>query len=191
MSAKDRVKWNRKYQEKPALLSARPPSPFVANYYHYAPHNSAIDIACGNGRHTLFLAQHGFSVDAVEISSVAIESLTKKITPAMKITPIEADLDNFEPSNMYGLAVMTNFLDREVIERIAKSLLPHGVFIVETYMAHPDNEKTQSNPDFLLQPKELQMLFKEGFECLAYEEFWNEPHELYRMRKQAIVVRKH
>ena len=191
MSHQDRTKWNRKYQEKPALLEQRPPSPFVADFYHKAPQKCAIDLACGNGRHTLFLASKGFCVDAVDISSVALSHLQSKLTPQMEVTPIETDLDTFTPNRAYGLAVMTNFLDRALIKRTAEALAKGGLFVVETYMAHPDNEKSNSNPEFLLQPQELKSIFESGFDVLAYEEFWNEAHELYRMRKQAIVVEKH
>jgi hypothetical protein len=57
-------------------------------------------------------------------------------------------------------------------------------------MAHPENEKKDSNPDLLLEADELKRLFADGFEIVAYEEFWNEPYELYRMRKQGIVAKK-
>lgn len=33
----------------------------------------AIDIGCGNGRNAIFLARHGFSVEAVDVSETAIE----------------------------------------------------------------------------------------------------------------------
>ena len=85
---------------------------------------------------------------------------------------------------------MTNYLDRELIGRTAKILKPHALFVLETYMEHPENEKKDSNPDFLLQEKELLKLFSNDFTVLAYEELWNETHELYKMRKQSIVVQK-
>jgi SAM-dependent methyltransferase len=190
MSEFDREKWNRKYREKPTLLTSRPPAPMVEAYAHAAQGREAIDLACGNGRNTIYLASKGFHVDAVDISAVALADLQARIEQP-EIHLIEADLDSFTPQQEhYDLAVMTNYLDRELIRRTAEALKKDALFIVETYMAHPDNEKRDSNPDFLLQPQELKTLFAQGFEIVAYEEFWNEPHELYKMRKQGIVAKK-
>jgi SAM-dependent methyltransferase len=190
MSEKDRIKWNRKYHENPALLEERPPSPLLEHALSEAKGTKAIDLACGSGRHTLFLAKHGFDVDAVDISSVALSALEKRIG-TLSVTLIEEDLEHYTPQNeRYDLAIMSNYLDRELIMRTATALKKDALFIVETYMKHPENEKKDSNPDFLLAPGELKELFANGFEILTYEAFWNEPYELYRMRKQGIVARK-
>ncbi len=190
MSEHDRKKWNKKYKEKPALLEERPPSPMVAEYALRANGRNAIDLACGNGRNTLFLANNGFHVDAVDISAVALDNLQNKID-TLDVTLIENDLDTFTPrSGCYDLAVMTNYLDRDLIVRTADALKEGGVYIVETYMAHPENEKKSSNPVFLLDKEELLSLFDDRFHVLAYKEFWNEAHELYKMCKQGIAVEK-
>jgi SAM-dependent methyltransferase len=190
MSELDREKWNRKYREKPALLTSRPPAPMVEAYAHTAQGREAIDLACGNGRNTIYLASKGFHVDAVDISTVALADLKMRVMQ-LDVCLVEADLDSFTPQqNHYGLAVMTNYLDRDLIRRTASALQKEGVFIIETYMIHPENEKQDSNPDFLLEKEELLNFFDDGFTVLEYREFWNEPHELYKMRKQGIAVRK-
>jgi len=190
MSEKDRIKWNRKYHENPTLLEERPPSPLLEHALSEAKGTKAIDLACGSGRHTLFLAKHGFDVDAVDISSVALSALEKRIG-TLSVTLIEEDLEHYTPQKeRYDLAIISNYLDRELIMRTATVLKKDALFIVETYMEHPENEKKDSNPDFLLAPGELKELFANGFEILTYEAFWNEPYELYRMRKQGIVARK-
>jgi tellurite methyltransferase len=190
MALDDKRKWDKKYSEMPQLLEKRPPSDLVVSFFAKAPGNNALDLACGSGRHTLFLAKKGFHVDAVDISTVALDALRSQVnTDSVNI--IEADLDTFTPqSETYDLIVKTNFLDRLLIERAKRALKPGGILIVETYMADPANEKPESNPDFLLRKGELLDLFGEGFDVLEYKEFRNEPHEKYRMRKQAIAVRK-
>jgi len=189
MAEKDRIKWNRKFREHPELLQKRAPSALVEAFERFAPVRTALDLACGGGRHTLFLAEKGFHVDAVDISAVALEALARQTDPD-KVTLIEADLDTFTPEGPYGLIVKTNFLDRALIERAKTALAPGGIFIVETYMEDPLNEKKDSNPNFLLAEGELRNLFGDGYELLDYREFWNEPHEIFRMRKQAAAVRK-
>ncbi len=189
MAEADRIKWNRKFREKPSLFKPRPPAAAVERFAPLAPGKEALDLACGGGRHALFLSERGFHVDAVDIASVALEKLAAETDPE-KVTLIEADLDGWTPEKRYDLIVKTNYLDRPLIERAKAALSPGGIFIVETYMAHPENEKKDSNPDFLLQPGELKTFFTEGFEILEYREFPNESYELYRMRKQSVAVRK-
>ncbi len=190
MAEKDKVKWDNKYGEMPSLLEKRPPSKTVSAFYADAPGKRALDLACGGGKHTLFLSGHGFFVDAVDISAVALEALREK-ADAKKVTIIEADLDTYTPEKeRYDLIVKTNYLDRELIERAKDALRPGGIFIVETYMEDDANEKKNSNPEFLLKKGELLKIFSDDFDILEYREFWNEPFEKYRMRKQAIAARK-
>jgi len=191
MSLKDKEKWNKKFQEMPDLLAPRPPSALVKRFAQNGTGKEALDLACGGGRHTLFLSGVGFHVDAVDISSVALKRLTSKINPSL-VTLYEADLDSYMPEyGKYDLIVKTNYLDRDLIERAKAGLKKGGIFIVETYMEDDANEKKESNPDFLLKKDELPGIFEEGFDLLAYETFWNETYEKYRMKKAAIAVRKH
>ena len=190
MSDKDREKWNRKYKEKPTLLETRPPSRLLAAHLHLVQGDCAIDLACGSGRHTLFLADKGFCVDAIDISAVALNTLSKRLNSS-KVTLIETDLDTFTPQQgYYDLAIMTNYLDRPLITRTMHALKPGALFYIETYMVHSENEKKDANPDFLLKAGELKTFFDNSYTTLTYEEFWNEAYEMYKMRKQAIMVQK-
>ncbi len=190
MAERDREKWNSKYRDMADLLAPRPPSAMVERFHKEAPGKRALDLACGAGRHTLFLARKGFHVDAVDISEVALDALREQ-TVGLDVDVMQADLDRFTPApESYDLIVKTNYLDRDLIERAKAALKPGAVFIVETYVADEANEKRDANPDFLLRKGELPEIFHEGFETLALETFWNEPHEKYRMKKAAIAVKK-
>lgn len=191
MAEKDRLKWNRKYREKPKLLQPRPAAPMVEKWFSHAEGDYALDLACGSGKNSLFLAKEGFRIDAVDISEVALSHL-EKVSSSNHIRVIQTDLDTFTPvANRYDLIVMTNYLDRALIVRTIQALKAGGLFIVETYMEDERNEKKGSNPEFLLKKEELLTLFDTAaFTLLEYREFWNEPHELYRMRKEAICARK-
>lgn len=172
------------------LLQRRPAGELLSDFSDNTPGKRALDLACGSGRHTLFLAEHGFEVDAVDISTVALDAL-RLVAPADRVTIIEADLDTFVLANRtYDLIVKTNFLDRALIERAKTALTSGGVMIVETYMADARNERADANPDFLLADKELLTIFDTGFTLLDYREGWNSPHEKYRMRTQGIAVKK-
>jgi SAM-dependent methyltransferase len=187
MSLADKIKWDKKYSQNKSLFAYRPPSMFVRHYFDLAPNKKALDVACGGGRNTLFLQDLGFEIDAIDISSIALEELAKSINSNVKL--IEADLDEYEfEKEKYGFIVMANFLDRKLIEKLKESLVDNGIFIVETYVEDELNEK-KFNKDFMLYKNELKELFKD-FEIIEYDEFMNEAFEVNRMKKAAIAARK-
>ncbi len=54
------------------------PEKILVEYAHLLNKKEAIlDIGAGQGRNTFYLAKLGYSVDAIDTSSVAIESLKK------------------------------------------------------------------------------------------------------------------
>ncbi len=188
MAEQDKVKWDKKYSENTEFLSYRSAAQMVEEYYHCCGGKRVLDLACGAGRHALFLSKRDYLVDAVDISPVALNHLRQQIND--NVTLIEADLDTYIPQKeSYDLVIMTNFLDRDLIRRAKEALKVGGLFIVETYMEDEANEKEGYNPDFLLQPQELKQIFSD-YEIVAYDESWNESYEKRRMKKQAITVRK-
>ena len=188
MAQKDKEKWNKKYQENETLLTYRSAAQMVEECYHKCGGKKVLDLACGTGRHALFLSKRDYEVDAVDISEVALNHLREQANE--KVNVIEADLDSYTPDKeAYDLIIMTNFLDRDLIRRAKDAVNEGGLFIVETYMEDEANEKEDYNPEFLLQKEELKAIFSD-YKVLDYEESWNESYETYRMKKQAIVVRK-
>ena len=188
MSLKDKIKWDKKYQENPTLLQKREPSLFVKKYCNATKGRRVLDLAAGTGRNAIFLESRGFSVDAVDISKIALDVLKSRSKDTINI--IEEDLDNFTPTKDYDLIIKCNFLNRDLIEKTKKFLNRGGIYIVETYIEDKKNEKKEYNPDYLLKKDELLKIFKDGFEVLEYKTFWNESYELHKMRKAAIAVRK-
>ena len=190
MAVEDKIKWDKKYSENIDLLEAREPSKAVVNNYKECSGNRALDLASGAGRNSLFLEDNGFEVDAVDISKFALDILQGR-SKYNKINPILADLDEFDlGEERYDFIVKCNFLDRELIERAKRALKIGGVMVVETYVEDEENEKKNSNPNFLLKKDELLEIFKNGFEILEYKTFWNESFEKYRMKKASIVVKR-
>lgn len=194
MSLEDKTKWDKKYRRKPKLLLPREASSVLKEYVPSGDGKKALDLACGAGRNTLYLAQEGYSVDAVDIAEVALATLEKEAKTfgvLENIMIILQDLETLEfKANSYDLIVMMNYLDRALIRETKTALKVGGRYIIETYMVDVDNEKEKSKQENLLQPQELKKLFSDGFKTLYYNEFENEKHELYRMKKAVIVVEK-
>lgn len=189
MAQKDKIKWDKKYETTPSLLEKREPSKKLVDLLDKVKGKKSLDVASGTGRNSIYLASEGFDVDAIDISQVALNELSKK--GFENITCKLVDLDDYELStNTYDLIVMSNFLDRDLIPKLSVAVKINGILFIETYMEDKENEKTPSNPDFLLKKDELKSFFNEEFEIIEYDEFFNENYELYRMKKQAITVRK-
>jgi len=194
MSRADREKWDKKYIAKPQLLMPREPSAVLKKYVTLSEGTRALDLACGAGRNSCYLAKRGYKVDAVDIAAVALETLEKEASSLDILENIEIkleDLDHITPEvDTYSLIIMMNYLDRDLIARTKVALKVGGCYIVETYMVDIDNEKENSNQNNLLQPQELKEIFADGFEIVHYNEFENEKNEIYRMKKAVIVVKK-
>ena len=194
MSVADKAKWDQKYIDKPRLLTPRAASEVLVRYAFKGEGLRALDLACGAGRNALYLAEEHYVVDAVDVAAIALEALRadalqRGVTES--VNAVLQDLDAFMPKpELYDVIVMSNYLDRGLIERCKTGLKEEGLFIVETYMVDEDNEKKGSALSNLLKPEELKEIFRDGFSVLEYAEFENEPHEIYRMKKQSIVVKK-
>ena len=189
MAIEDKIKWDEKYTKTPKLLENRDPSEKLVNIVKKVDNKKALEIACGSGRNSIFLAKQGYIVDALDISEVALETLNNKNIPNINAQLV--DLDHYTVAkNSYDMIVMTNFLDRKLISQLKDALKKDGILFIETYMEDKENEKQNANPNFLLKKGELKSFFDVGFEILNYDEFFNETYELYRMKKQSICVKK-
>ena len=189
MAIKDQIKWDKKYQETPRLLEKRDVSIKLKEAIKFANTGLALDIACGAGKNSIYLAENNFSVESYDISKVALDSLNEKRDANIKT--FLTDLEGFIPQqNKYDLIVMTNYLDREIIPSLADALTTDGVLFIETYMQDDKNEKKSSNPNYLLQQNELKTFFDDNYKVLDYSEFDNGADELYKMRKQSITIQK-
>ena len=71
MAIEDRIKWNSKF----SLGGLKPgvPEPFLVEHHAVFEDGLALDLACGDGRNGLFLAQQGYQVTGVDISDVALQ----------------------------------------------------------------------------------------------------------------------
>lgn len=189
MAIEDKIKWNKKYNENEKLLKRKSPSKKLLKAIEYTKGEKALEIACGTGRNSIYLAQNGFNVDAYDISNIAIDFLNKQ--NIKNLNTFVEDLENFTPkTNYYDFIVQTNYLDRTIIPNLKVALKKEGILYIETYMDSEINQKQPSNKSFLLQKDELKTFFDKNFEIIEYTEFLNSSDELYKMMVQSIIVRK-
>ena len=167
----DQHKWNVKYRqakEKPQICAA------VERFWPLAPHKGrALDLAAGLGVNSIFLADQGFNVDAVDISDVAMERLKDRHP---RVTSICADLDQYViEARTYDLILNIHFLNRRLFPLMIEGLKPGGVLIMETFLeGDRDGAEETTCRDYLLRPNELLHAFLK-LHVLFYEEKENIP----------------
>ncbi|HEY1234140.1 MAG TPA: class I SAM-dependent methyltransferase [Candidatus Binatia bacterium] len=172
MSHDDQIRWDRQHAERQTEQDAAPflRAIFESRQWDVAP-GRALDIACGSGRHALFLAEIGFEVTAVDISPVALargaECARKK---SLSILWQEADLENCTLETAgYDLIVNIDYLQRSLLPMIKAALKVGGWVIFETYLIDQQTLGHPKNPNYLLRHNELLESFRE-FRVLYYRE---------------------
>ena len=140
MSAEDRAKWDARYAE--GAYDERPhPSAFLRDCLEGgalpAP-DRALDLACGAGRNAIYLAQNGWTVDAVDISPVALERarLRSGEGAQLAIHYLEQDLDaGFAGTGRYDLIVNIRYVNLPLLHTLIDRLRPGGALLVEQHLA--------------------------------------------------------
>ena len=147
----DRIKWNRKFSTEQYPTE---PSDFVSKFAGTARMGIALDIAAGNGRNSLFLAQNGFSVEALDISDVGLNKLVNRHP---RVRAVCVDLDHYDLArHRYSLILNIRYLNRRLIPQIGQALIPGGVLIYETYLMRPEfTPQRHLSPDHFLEVNEL------------------------------------
>ena len=175
MSKADQHRWNERYQAG-EYAERSYPSRFLEHWLpqmeHRNPQSLAIDIACGLGRNTRFLARCGYRARGVDISDIAInkaKALAAEENLSINWYTLDLDSDPL-PSGPYNLIVVCRFLDRFLIPALKSALAPQGGRIVYEQHVVTDLEVSgPRNPRFRLQPNELLHSFSD-FQILHYNE---------------------
>ncbi|MEL6544169.1 MAG: methyltransferase domain-containing protein [Myxococcota bacterium] len=75
MAESDRARWNEKFEARSDALAAT--VPFIMEHVSaLAPGARVLDLAAGDGRHSVALAKAGFSMSAVDVSDVGLSRLS-------------------------------------------------------------------------------------------------------------------
>ena len=184
MALTDKERWNEKYQNNQIPDE---PIKLIKEYATLATGKQALDVACGMGRHSKYLVSLGFEVDALDVSSVAIEQLQN----IPHIHAKEVDFDTYTlPKESYDIIVCTYFLERRLFPQMIEALKPNGIILLETFLHDDNNERIPSNPDFLLNKGELEASFHEKCELLHLPEFWAVDYQGFKTLKASMVAKR-
>jgi SAM-dependent methyltransferase len=131
-----REEWNRRYAGSELLWTAQPNRFLVAETGDLAP-GRALDLACGEGRNAVWLAEQGWQVLGVDFSDVALAKARE--LAAARGTEVEwtqADLLEHRPEQRAYDLVLLFYLQlpeaerRRIVRAAADALAPGGTLLL-------------------------------------------------------------
>ena len=134
----DRTQWDERYSGTEFEWTTRPNQFVAAELADLAP-GRALDLAAGEGRNTVWLAERGWSVTAVDFSRVGLDK-GRRLAAARgvedRVDWVVADLDDYRPAaGAFDLVLIAYFQVRaellaKVLAGAAAALAPGGTLFV-------------------------------------------------------------
>ena len=131
----EREAWDRKYAGSEFLWTEEPNRFLVAELDGLAP-GRALDLACGEGRNAVWLAQRGWQVTGVDFSEVGLAKAAQLAeSRGVEVDWVAADLLDYRPPAGLDLVIAFYFQvpddeRRLVLSRAAEALAPGGTVLV-------------------------------------------------------------
>jgi SAM-dependent methyltransferase len=156
----------------------QPPARFLLESVHLLPRGSVLDIAAGAGRNALYLAEHGFTVHAVDRSAEALATLQVAARKhhlshvTTEVVDIEGALfpQQVFPPAAYDVVIVFFYLFRPLFPALLRTLKVGGMLMYETFLI--DNYCRYQRPrhqEFCLARGELRTLVS-SLHVLHYDE---------------------
>lgn len=172
------IKLDRSRSEQVLRTALPRPASFLVQQLSRLPKGRALDIAAGRGRHTLFLASHGYHVEAIDRDAEALAHLaaTARQAQLRSVTTKVLDLEQPAPfvpdfgKDVYDVIMVFFYLHRSLVPRVIEALKPGGMLIYETFTI--DNYFHRRHPrrwEFCLTHNELLRLAS-PLQVLHYDE---------------------
>jgi len=132
----EREQWDERYRADELVWKAEPNRFLVEEVAGLAPAR-ALDLACGEGRNALWLAERGWRVTAVDFSAVGLEKARRLASErGLELLLVEADVVEWEPPVASFDLVIVMYLHlpagarRRVLHRAASALAPGATLLV-------------------------------------------------------------
>lgn len=139
------------------------PARWVTDHADLLPSSGiALDVACGRGRHALWLAERGFTVRAIDRDGEAVATVRAEAQRrGLHIIAEQRDLENGDAGlgvETADVIVVVHYLHRPLFPALIRALRPRGLLIYETFTHAQALRGKPTNPAFLLAPGELMQL---------------------------------
>jgi SAM-dependent methyltransferase len=148
----ERERWERRYQQSDGPFYGRDASQFLQRSLPLLPASgTCLDLAGGEGRNAVFLAQRGFEVTLADVAVAGLAraaELARHQGVALRI--VAADLGRsplVDPSEGWNLILLMNYHDRSVLAAAGRRLSPGGAVVVEGFAKEQLGRGSGGPPD--------------------------------------------
>lgn len=127
----------------PSAASEQAPSAVLSDVIGSLSPGRALDVATGHGRNAISLAEHGWTVDAIDISRAMLDPARRRANERdVSVNWLLADVDDYcFPSGAYDLVTISFFDVRDRLDAILGALAPGGVLCYEHHLVAADAEQ--------------------------------------------------
>ncbi len=165
--------WNSRYADVDRLWSPNP-NALLADFAAELDPGRALDVGAGEGRNAIWLAKHGWSVTALDVSNVGLARAAEHAAEeGVELDCVATDWREYSAASPFDLAVIS-FMHplpderRSMFARLGGMLAPAGhLFIVGVDLGEA-GRRGPRNPEQLYTPERLRDAL-EDFEVLRCE----------------------
>ncbi len=128
--------WDDRYRSssKPPVI----PEPFLVEHISFFKPGSVLDLACGEGRNSMFLSQYGLQVWSIDFSEIALTRLSEishesnlNINTIKLDLSLEADIKRLMKAD--NITVIHYKLSDDLLNLIPSLLHKNGIFLYCTF----------------------------------------------------------
>jgi len=196
--------YNPKYSQKEFYWGIKPHKLVIESIKYLPPSTKVLDLGCGEGKNSFYLAKKGFDVSSIDISEVGIKKLQdfakkEKLKIKAEVCGANSFLDVCEEFDAIFCMNVLQFIDQKnivsIINKINSKTKSKGLNVVASFVAETEKQKqiVMSRGRYLFDEGELKKIYKD-WKILFYEEKlgdWETHGELrHRHFKVKLIAQK-
>jgi len=165
--------YNRIYTGKEGNIFSRKPNAFLVEVTRGRKPGKVLDVGMGQGRNSLYLAQHGWDVTGFDPADEGVRLARAEAAHlGVKLTALVSTFQEFDfGENSWDLIVLMYEPTKAIAPKVARALKPGGAVVIED--RHRDTRRVWPEGG-LFADNELPTLFPD-LRILRYEDFLGVP----------------
>ncbi len=172
--------YDSRYSKKEFYWGLKPHNLVVDSIQHLPKNAKVLDLGCGEGKDSFFLAKNNFNVVAIDFSEEGIRKLNEfaqkeKLKIKADVSDVKSYLQDCEKFEAIFAMNVLQFIDEKnifkTIEQIQSKTKPNGLNVIASFVAENSKQKKMvlSKGRYFFDEGELKELYKD-WKILFYEE---------------------